>query len=157
MPLTMQTRWGGGVLVAGALLVCLALSVMPCRGQNTGSPVRNPAGGQQAHIPGHGVPPEMNPVPALDKSNPMAQQKWKRMLNQNRHNSIVADTRKLLRLTAELKAEIVRSHATGLTEAELSKVAAIQKLAHNIRQNMALTFEPGPVYSDQQLPPYMQP
>lgn len=157
MPEAMQTRWRGQVLLAGALLFYLAFLVVPCGAQYSGSPIQNAGGGQQVQRPGRTMPPEMNPGLANDRSDPLAQQKWRRMFNQRRHDDMVADARKLLRLTAELKEEVVRTHATGLTDAELRKVAEIQKLARKVRENMTLTLGPRPGFPDQQLPPSMLP
>jgi uncharacterized protein YacL len=65
-------------------------------------------------------------------------------MNADRHKSLVADTDKLLKLARQLDAEIATNHSNDLTPEELRKVAAIEKLAHSVRQKMALSYGGGP-------------
>jgi len=147
-----RERRGLRIAAAGALALGLALPAAPCHGQRQSSSIQNLNGGQAIQRPSQVVSPDMNPALSADKNDPMRQARWRRRFNQRRHDEIVADTRKLLRLTAELKAEIDETHATTLTEAELRTVATIQKLAHNVRENMALTMGPASLFPDLQPP-----
>jgi len=58
-------------------------------------------------------------------------------LNEHRQKLVVSDAEKLLLATRRLKHEIDEQHADHLTAAQLRELAAIEKLARNIRANMA--------------------
>jgi len=60
-------------------------------------------------------------------------------LNAERQRSMVSDSEKLLKLAAELNNEIARSNTGELTPAQLRMVAEIEKLAHNVRDKMAMS------------------
>jgi len=59
------------------------------------------------------------------------------MLNAARQSSMVSDAEKLLKLARELDAEIAASKSGSLTQAQLRKVARIEKLAHSVRVEMS--------------------
>ena len=65
-------------------------------------------------------------------------------LNTDRHRSMVSDTEKLVKLARQLDAEIASNPTDELTPRELQKVAAIEKLAHNVKTKMAQSFGGGP-------------
>jgi hypothetical protein len=65
-------------------------------------------------------------------------------LNTDRHRSMVSDTEKLVKLARQLDAEIASNPTDELTARELQKVAAIEKLAHNVKTKMAQSFGGGP-------------
>jgi hypothetical protein len=71
--------------------------------------------------------------------DPVMAAKRARMLNNERHKSMVADTDKLVRLTTELNNEIAHSNPGALTPGQIRKVAEIEKLAHGIRDKMTMT------------------
>lgn len=60
-----------------------------------------------------------------------------RALNLARRHEIDSDANKIVKLTNELNADIVRSKAETLTRAQIRKLAEIEKLAHNIKQKMS--------------------
>jgi hypothetical protein len=62
-----------------------------------------------------------------------------RQLNEARQKSMVADANKLLKLAAELNAEMAASNADTVTPAQLRKVAEIERLARNVREKMAMS------------------
>ena len=61
------------------------------------------------------------------------------MLNNERHNAIVSDSDKLVKLAAELNDEIAHSNAGSFTPDQLRKIAEIEKLARGIRDKMTMT------------------
>ena len=60
-----------------------------------------------------------------------------RMLNAARQSSMVSDADKLLKLARELDEEIAASNSSTLTQAQLRKVAKIEKLARSVRVGMS--------------------
>lgn len=71
-----------------------------------------------------------------DTGNVDMEAKRVQALNAARQKSLVSDTNKLVKLTAELNAQINNTHPASLTESQLRMVAEIEKLAHNIREKM---------------------
>ncbi len=104
--------------------------------------------GQTPTRPGRVSPPDMNEVFPNPLGDPRFQQRWMKLYNDRRHMQIVADTERLVRLTEELKAEIGGMHPVRLTESELRKVVEIQKLAHQVKLNMAMAPQSSPVFPD---------
>jgi hypothetical protein len=84
-------------------------------------------------------------------------EKLLRSQNADRQKSLVSDTNKLLRLTNELNAEIARTSPDALSDAELRKLAEIEKLAHSVKEKMSSSvrgtpaFRP-PTFPNQQFP-----
>jgi hypothetical protein len=75
-------------------------------------------------------------IPSRD---PLEEARRLRALNEARQKGIVSDTNKLLKLTTELNAEIARENRGALTQAQLRKLAQIEKLAHSISEKMSAT------------------
>jgi hypothetical protein len=89
------------------------------------------------------------PVGGMDNlpgGNPIQNEKLLRALNADRQKSMVSDTNKLLRLVNELNAEIARTNPYALTEAQLRKVAEIEKLAHNVKDKMSTSVRGTPAF-----------
>lgn len=89
--------------------------------------------------------PMSNPGP-----NPVFQARRIRQLNIERQKEMVSDSEKLLKLTADLNAEIAKSHAKALTPDQLRIVAKIEKLAKSVREKMTNPVE-GSIF-DQGIP-----
>ena len=96
---------------------------------------------QARTTPLHG-PPDA-PRNTIDSTIPMSDasgtqdERIVRMLNAARQSSMVSDAEKLLKLARELDAEIAASKSGSLTQAQLRKVARIEKLAHSVRVEMS--------------------
>ncbi len=75
-----------------------------------------------------------------------------RLMNVERQKSLVADTVKLLKLANELNAVLAKEDASAPTQAELRKVADIEKLAHNVKEKMKITVVGPPIYRNSNLP-----
>jgi hypothetical protein len=83
--------------------------------------------------------------PAID---PALQQRQLLELNAKLHKAIVSDTDKLLKMVTELNAEIGGTDPASLTPEQLSKVAAIEKLAHSLRDKMRFPIKDPPALFD---------
>ena len=95
--------------------------------------------------------------PANDlEIDPALEQRQLHELNAKLHKSIVSDTNKLLKMVAELNAEISVSNPASLSPEQLRKVGAIEKLAHNLRNEMRSPIKeaPEPVDPAKPLPNY---
>lgn len=69
--------------------------------------------------------------------SPIDVEKRLRALNADRQNKLVADTNKLLKLAAELNAELSNSNSGSLTSEEKRKVGEIEKLARSVKNKMS--------------------
>jgi len=108
--------------------------------------------------PGNGQVP--SPPPRLDTgsfqtggqndsaSDPVFRQKQLRLLSAEKHKSIVSNTAKLLKLVTELNDEIGSTNPASLTPDQLRMVAAIEKLAHSVKEDMRTPVEETPVILD---------
>jgi hypothetical protein len=118
-----------------------------------------PLGGAQSHI--GGLPPPISPgvgdspLGGLNNGNAddPDQARRIRLLNAERQKSLVADTVKLLKLANELNVVMAKEDASAPTQAELRKVADIEKLAHNVGEKMKITVIGTPIYRDSRMPP----
>ena len=134
---------------SSARTVCKALCLVPllgfCATAAVAPAVQSPSASQSSsHQPGS--------FPEFGESSPIDADKQMRRLNDDRHKTIVSDTDKLLKLTRELDAEIAANNSDTLTNDELHKVAAIEKLAHNVRQKMVLSYGVGPQFHEPTFP-----
>lgn len=88
--------------------------------------------------------------PAADDTeiDPVLEQKQLHEMNSKLHKSIISDTDKLLKMVAELNAEIGGTNPASLTPEQLRKVAAIEKLAHNLRNEMSSPVKEPPPFID---------
>jgi ribosomal protein L11 len=59
------------------------------------------------------------------------------MLNADRQKTMVSDADKLLKLAAQLNAEISAANQGELTPAQLKKISEIEKLARKVREKMS--------------------
>jgi len=89
-----------------------------------------------------GVPVNSRQDYDIPKSDPSEEQRRLRALNAQRQKRVVSDANKLLKLTTEFNLEIVHATSDSLTPAQLRKVAVIEKLARDLRENMSATVQP---------------
>jgi hypothetical protein len=59
------------------------------------------------------------------------------MLNAARQKSLISDSEKLLKLARQLNEEVAAAKGGPLTQEQLRKVARIEKLAHNVKEEMS--------------------
>jgi len=78
--------------------------------------------------------------------DPLSEAKRVKALNADRQKSVVSDTEKLVKLARQLDAEVASNPTDGVTPEEVQKLAAIEKLAHNVKTKMAQSFGGGPEF-----------
>jgi hypothetical protein len=127
--LSARTRW------RGVFLVLVAAAMIPVVGdalfQN--SP-RN-------------IPDFLNRLPDTNDQARMRQeqltgQKGIGAMNELRKKQVSDDTEKLLKLAADLKAEVDKTGNETLSASAIRKAQAIEKLAHDIKVKMGVTAQP---------------
>jgi hypothetical protein len=87
-------------------------------------------------------------------TDPVEEERRLRLLNVERQKSLVSDAGKLLKLAGELNAEVAQTNPDSLTQAELRKLAEIEKLAHSVKQKMSDSVGGEPVFRE---PPFSGP
>ena len=83
----------------------------------------------------------IDPTASTDEEDPVVQQRQLRQLNLTLHKSMVSDTDKLLKLVTDLNAELSSTNPDSLTSDQLKKVAAIEKLARNVKDAMKTSMQ----------------
>jgi len=73
--------------------------------------------------------------------NPGEQMERLTALNRERQKSMVSDTNKLLKLASELDLEVKSGNSDALTPAQMRKLAAIEKLAHSVKDKMSYSMK----------------
>jgi hypothetical protein len=129
-----------GILALGLLLVACVPRLHAQRSVDpnpTGSPYPYGSG----PIIGSGSSPRLNPLDAK------MQQTRLNALNAARQQSLVSDTDKLVKLAAQLNAQINSAHQAQLTPDQLRTVAEIEKLAKSIREKMSDAESGAPSFS----------
>jgi hypothetical protein len=103
-------------------------------------------------LPSQVSPSQQSPFGETSDPDPEYSQKRLRAMNADRQKSLVADSERLLKLARQLDAEIAANTSNDLTPEELGKVAAIEKLAHSVRQKMALSYTGAPKFHNPDFP-----
>jgi hypothetical protein len=134
------------MLTALSLAIFLSLAVIPeGRSQSTGTK----SGSDGSQTPPHATVPEhprFEPAPSDDESpDSIATERRVHALNMVRQKLLVQDTNKLFRLAKELNQEVAATNPSAWTPDQLHKIAEIEKLAHSVRERMAMGVgEPSP-------------
>ncbi len=84
----------------------------------------------------------------FDQQNPSLPEKQMKALNEQRQKVLVSDTDKLLKLAQDLNSEIASSSPSSLTQDQVRKISAIEKLAHSVKQKMSESFVSSPALRD---------
>jgi hypothetical protein len=134
------------VRVAALMLGVMSLFTAASSGQTTATPTNN---GSQI---GRRIPPprdiEQMPLDSMGPA-PVFYEKRMKMLNAAQHQSMIADTDRLLKLVADLNAQINTNNSNTLTPEQLRMVAEIEKLAHSVRDKMRMSvrsaMDTGPI------------
>ena len=105
------------------------------------------AGNALFQNPPRNVPDFLNRLPDTNDQARMRQeqqagQKGLEVLNARRKKQVSDDTEKLLKLAADLKAEVDKTGSDTLSVSALRKAQAIEKLAHDIKEKMVATAQP---------------
>ena len=123
-------------VVVVAVGVFLALSA-PCSGQTTNRGQGTNSGQITNRTPA--VTRDMDQLEVETRGTPIFYEKRLQMLNAAQHQSMVADTDRLLKLVANLNSQINTNNSSALTPEQLRMVAEIEKLAHNVRDKMRMS------------------
>lgn len=123
-----RTRWR-------AVFLVLAVAMIPV------------AGDALFQNPPRNVPDFLNRLPDANDQARMRQeqlgdQKVIEAMNVHRKKQVSDDTEKLLKLAAELKTEVDKTGSETLSASAIRKAQAIEKLAHDIKEKMAVTAQP---------------
>lgn len=98
--------------------------------------------------------PQMG-IPSTVTRNGPFQERRIRQLNIERQKELVSETNDLLKLTAQLNAEVAKNHSSSLTPDQERTLARIEKLAKSVREKMSNPVQ-GSVFEDS-FPPPMAP
>jgi hypothetical protein len=134
------------LLTALSLAILLSLAGIPAgHSQSTGSSSGS-NGSQSTAPPMVHERPGFEPAPGDDESSdPLTNERRVRALNSVRQKLLVQDTNKLFRLAKELNQEVATTSPSAWTPDQLHKIAEIEKLAHSVRERMAMAVgEPSP-------------
>jgi hypothetical protein len=129
------------VLLLALFLVVSCALARAQSDQNTGT-------GQLSSHPLQSANGRFDPTPNMDEGDPVAQQRQLRQLNAALNKSMVSDTNKLLKLVTDLNAELSSTNPDALTPDQLKKVAAIEKLARNVKDAMKTSLQGTPTLKD---------
>lgn len=104
---------------------------------------------QMAPIQNNGRASQTSPTPIPDPmgSNSIFQARRIRELNVERQSEMVSDADRLLKLTAQLNAEVAHSHSSTLTPDQLHMLERIEKLAKSVRDKMSNPIQ-GTIFED---------
>ncbi len=98
-----------------------------------------------------GVPTTIGP-----NGNGTFQERRIRQMNVERQKEMVSETNDLLKLTAQLNAEVAKNHSTSLTPDQMRTLARIEKLAKSVREKMSNPVQ-GTIFEDNFPPPMAPP
>jgi hypothetical protein len=98
---------------------------------------------------------QMAVSPTVASSGPFQQRRLKE-LNFERQKEMVSETNDLLKLTAELNAEVAKNHSTSLTADQVHMLTRIEKLAKSVRDKMTNPVQ-GTIFENDFPPPIVPP
>jgi len=121
--------------LCGSRAACWALCMALLLAASAGAQIR----GTSPSLPTlpSGVPVNARQDYDIPKTDPSEEARRLRALNVERQKRVVSDANKLLKLTNEFNSEIARANSDSLTQAQLRKLAKIEKLAHDLKTNMS--------------------
>jgi hypothetical protein len=117
-----------------ALILALPSALARAQSDQTGT-------GQLSGHPLQSANGTIDPTAGPDDEDPVAQQRQLRQLIVSLHKSMVSDTDKLQKLVTDLNAELSSTNPDALTPDQLKKVAAIEKLARNVKEAMKTSVQ----------------
>ena len=121
--------------LCGSRAACWALCMALLLAASAGAQIR----GTSPSLPTlpSGAPVNARQDYDIPKTDPSEEARRLRALNVERQKRVVSDANKLLKLTNEFNSEIARANSDSLTQAQLRKLAKIEKLAHDLKTNMS--------------------
>jgi hypothetical protein len=137
-----------GMLRRLALAFCAAGLVAAC-GVGAHAQSSSPVTGEPGSV--RGFSQDNSPFAGGDEVESVEAERRLNALNAERQKALLADTARLLKLAAELNQEIAKSNTGELTADQLRMVAEIEKLAHSVRDKMAMSLR-GPQFPGMESP-----
>ena len=122
------------IIARASLITGLALSFLSAGAQQTGSP----------HLMQQPIGQRVGPMPLDSSSSSLQQIRMAHSANVARQKQLVKDSAKLVELTANLKEHMAKQGNQKATDEDLRLITQIEKLAHNIREEMAYAGEAPP-------------
>jgi hypothetical protein len=132
------------MIVSSALCLALLLSPAPGAAQRSQSGMGSELQSQMQNQIGHDPLDDRQSSP-MGLNDPVALEKRLKALNAERQKAMIADTNKLVKLAAQLNAEINGKHPGELTPDQLHQVAEIEKLARSVKEKMCTSVRPSPM------------
>jgi hypothetical protein len=136
------------LLLAFSAAAFLAACGMSAHAQTNPMGVDAPVGGV------HSYPQENGPMMTSGDGDGVESVEAERRLNAlnaEREKALISDTAKLLKLAIALNEQIGKSNPGQLTPEQLRMVAEMEKLAHSVREKMAMSLR-GPQYPGMDAP-----
>lgn len=128
--------------MGAGLLILFVLSWIPVLAQQPGTQGQPALSNPQPH-PTTVISPVANPLPDANDRMEMQEQGIKRAsyeaANAERKRQLDTDSALLLKLAAELKAEVDKTPQDTLSLSVVRKAEEIERLAHNVQLKMKLT------------------
>lgn len=115
------------------------------------------AGAQMTTIPGNSRGAQnpqnqrMNMPSPVGPNHPFRERRI-RELNVQRQKEMMSDTEKLLKMTADLNAEVAKNHTATLTPEQVRTLQKIEKLAKSVKDKMSNPVQ-GTIFQDSFPPP----
>jgi HAMP domain-containing protein len=139
-----------------ALVTALALTPMLDRAQSQSSGASTMSRQLQDELASQDIT-FRNPYGGVDTIELANRAKRLKAMNAQRQKTMVEDTDKLLKLTADLNMEVNHEHPKQLNADQLRRLAEIEKLAKNVREKMSdaigpIQAVPMPVERDERFP-----
>ena len=115
------------------------------------------AGAQITTIPGNSRGPQVPQTQQMSIPSPVGpshpfRERRIRELNVQRQKEMMSDTEKLLKMTADLNAEVAKNHTAELTPDQLRTLQKIEKLAKSVKDKMSNPVQ-GTIFQDSFPPP----
>jgi predicted outer membrane protein len=122
--------------------LCLAILLALPGGAQNGPPQQRPSIGE----------PSRDRDVQFESADPVLDEHRLQALNSDRQKSLVSDTNKLLKIAADLDAEIGRTNPETLSSSQLRKVAEIEKLARGVKEKMSTSVRGAPAFRQPPVP-----
>ena len=127
--------------LARRLLLLALLLAFPCGLVLAQAPPPQTLTEDVSNHPLRSVNGNVDPDQKAELADPVSLDRQRRQLTAAMHKSMVSDTNKLLQLVAELNFEVNRTNPVSLSPEQLRKVAAIEKLARRVKNEMRTSLE----------------
>jgi len=138
-------------MLAGAWL--LLMVALPCIAQDATSQGQATNGGAPPQHAARIRPADLDQLFPADLDNPAQQEMRLRQLSVAQHKAMVADTEKLVKMAAELNAEIGNANPASYKPEQLRKLSEIEKLARSIKDRMRISLQGISAFPDATPPP----